>query len=107
MRIERHDKRLPMSRKSMTSVLLDMSQGVPGVLPPRSLQDALKEALSQGSFGYYPANGEPALRKAPAQEMKHVADADVGIKDVALTAGCNMAFVAAVIVWRMRGTRSW
>ena len=58
------------------------------MLPPRSLQDALKEASSQASFGYCPANGEPALRKAPAQEMKHVcgADADVGMEDVALTA---------------------
>ena len=76
-----------------------MSQGVPGVLPPRSLQDALKEASSPASFSYCPADGEPALRKALAEEMKHVygADADVGMEDVALTAGCNMAFVAAVM----------
>lgn len=82
------------------SPLLDMSQGVPGVLPPRSLQDALKETSSSpSSFGYCPADGEPVMRKALAEEMKNVygVDADVSMEDVALTAGCNMAFVATVM----------
>ena len=39
------------------------------------------------------------MRKALAEEMKNVygTDADVRMEDVALTAGCNMAFVATVM----------
>jgi aspartate/methionine/tyrosine aminotransferase len=39
------------------------------------------------------------MRRALAEEMKIVygADADVEMGDVALTAGCNMAFVATVM----------
>lgn len=77
-----------------------MSQGVPGLPPPRSLQDALGLAASSpSSFGYCPADGEPSLRKALAEEMKTVygADTDVTREDIALTTGCNMAFVAAIM----------
>ena len=77
--------------------LLDMSQGVPGVPPPPLLLDALaKAAAAPTSCGYLPNAGEPALRKAVVEEMKvrYGADADVTPEDVAITAGCNMAFVA-------------
>jgi hypothetical protein len=43
----------------------------------------------------------PTLRKALAEEMKNVygmdMDVDVGMEDVALTAGCNLVFVATVM----------
>jgi aspartate/methionine/tyrosine aminotransferase len=77
-----------------------MSQGVPGVSPPKFLQRALGEAsISPSSFGYGPVDGDPALRKALAVEIKNIygLEADVGYQDVALTSGCNMAFVAAVM----------
>ncbi|KAF8991251.1 pyridoxal phosphate-dependent transferase, partial [Cyathus striatus] len=86
-----------------TRPLLDMSQGVPGVPPPISLQSALgKAASSPQSFGYVRWDGEPALRAALVEEMKGVygrngQGVDVNADDVALTAGCNLAFVASVM----------
>ncbi|KAM5541286.1 hypothetical protein V8D89_005215 [Ganoderma adspersum] len=77
--------------------LLDMSQGVPGVPPPQVFLDALgKAASSPGSCGYLPNTGEPALREAMVQEMKvrYGSDADITQDDIAITAGCNLAFVA-------------
>src|SRR5262249_30533099 len=85
---------------SPTRPLLDMSQGVPGIPPPESLQNALgRTASSISSFGYCPAEGELSLRQALAQELKSVYGhtGDVTPADVALTAGCNMAFVAAIM----------
>jgi aspartate/methionine/tyrosine aminotransferase len=83
-----------------TRPLLDMSQGVPGIPAPQSLQRALGKASSDPSvFGYCLADGEPSLRSALVEEMKFVYGelSDVTVEDVALTAGCNMAFVAAVM----------
>ena len=80
--------------------MLDMSQGVPGVPPPPLLLDALaKAAAAPTSCGYLPNAGEPALRKAVVEEMKvrYGVDADVTPADVAITAGCNMAFVAVAM----------
>ncbi|KAI1783324.1 PLP-dependent transferase [Ganoderma leucocontextum] len=77
--------------------LLDMSQGVPGVPPPQAFLDALgKAASSPSSCGYLPNTGERALREAMAQEMKvhYGDDADITQDDIAITAGCNLAFVA-------------
>lgn len=77
-----------------------MSQGVPGIPPHLSLQKALGEAAaSPSSFGYCPAEGEWSLRKALADEMRTLygEGTDVAPEDVALTAGCNMAFVATVM----------
>ena len=74
-----------------------MSQGVPGVPPPPVFLEALgKAASSPGSCGYLPNVGEPALRAAIAQEMKvrYGRDADITQDDIAITAGCNLAFVA-------------
>ena len=75
-----------------------MSQGVPGVPPPQVFLDALgKAASSPGSCGYLPNTGEPALREAMVQEMKvrYGDNADITRDDIAITAGCNLAFVAA------------
>ncbi|KAF9055643.1 pyridoxal phosphate-dependent transferase [Panaeolus papilionaceus] len=84
--------------------LLDMSQGVPGVPPPPIVQSALGAAASSpASFGYSRWDGEPALRKALANEIRYVygaeADRDVDVTedDVAFTAGCNLAFVASAM----------
>lgn len=80
--------------------LLDMSQGVPGIPPPEAVQSALGDAAaSPTSFGYCRWDGEPSLRSALVGEMKRVygRDSDVHIDDVALTSGCNLAFVAAAM----------
>ena len=81
--------------------LLDMSQGVPGTPPPKSVQDALAyTSSSPESFGYCRWDGELGMRKALVEEMKcvyGVGDTNLNVDDVALTAGCNLAFVAAVM----------
>lgn len=77
-----------------------MSQGIPGIPPHESLQKALGiAAASPSSFGYCPVEGELTLRNALAQEMKVVygEDSKITAQDIALTAGCNMAFVATVM----------
>lgn len=77
-----------------------MSQGVPGIPPAKSVQAALAEASSSpSSFGYCPNDGEPTLRKALADEMNAIYESggDISSADIALTAGCNMAFIAAVM----------
>ncbi|KAG8212873.1 pyridoxal phosphate-dependent transferase [Butyriboletus roseoflavus] len=80
--------------------LLDMSQGAPGSPPSNVLLEALaKTSSSLQSTGYGHALGEPKLRASFAQEMKTVYGqcADITADDVAITAGCNMAFIAAVM----------
>ncbi|KAJ7035949.1 pyridoxal phosphate-dependent transferase [Mycena alexandri] len=80
--------------------LLDMSQGIPGVPPQRSLQEALSVAASSlGSFGYCPSEGELVLREAMADEMRTVygTDTDIDPGDMSLTSGCNLAFVATIM----------
>ncbi|OCH88680.1 PLP-dependent transferase [Obba rivulosa] len=82
-----------------TRPLLDMSQGVPGIPPPRPLLERLGVvASSPATCGYVPNAGEPLLREAMVKEMKHAygEDTDVTPDDIAITAGCNLAFVAAV-----------
>ncbi|TFY64188.1 hypothetical protein EVJ58_g2791 [Rhodofomes roseus] len=77
--------------------LLNMSQGVPGIPPPQEVLDALGAASSDPTkCGYVPNEGEPALRKASVEEMKYRygEDIDVTPGDIAITAGCNLAFVS-------------
>ncbi len=76
-----------------------MSQGVPGIPPPKTLLAALAEASADPlSCGYVPNAGEPALRRAMVEEMKesYGHEADLTEEDVSITAGCNLAFVAAI-----------
>lgn len=80
--------------------VLDMSQGVPGIPPPSILLDALGQAAaSPQTCGYCPVTGETSLRSALALEMRSIygADSDIHTEDIALTAGCNMAFVTAIM----------
>ncbi|KAH7906582.1 pyridoxal phosphate-dependent transferase [Hygrophoropsis aurantiaca] len=83
--------------------LLDMSQGVPGTPPPNILLDALARSANNPST--------TGLRNAIVEEMRHVyatrnggielkdvdVEVDVSSGDVAITAGCNLAFVASVM----------
>ncbi|KAG2133796.1 pyridoxal phosphate-dependent transferase [Suillus bovinus] len=87
-------------KPTKTRPLLDMSQGVPGTPPSDVLLDALSySSSSRGSSGYCHVLGEPTLRSAFAKEMKTVygPDMDVTQDDIAITAGCNMAFVATMM----------
>jgi aspartate/methionine/tyrosine aminotransferase len=82
--------------------LLNVSQGVPAAPPPPELLTALGESASDGaSAGYTVPSGLPALADALAVEMRRVygrpdKEADVNADDLAITAGCNLAYAAAV-----------
>ncbi|KAG1719229.1 pyridoxal phosphate-dependent transferase [Suillus occidentalis] len=87
-------------KPTTTRPLLDMSQGVPGTPPSKVLLEALSHSSSSpGSSGYCHVLGESTLRSAFAKEMKTVygEEMDVTQDDIAITAGCNMAFVATVM----------
>ncbi|KAL1748862.1 pyridoxal phosphate-dependent transferase [Schizophyllum fasciatum] len=80
--------------------LLNMSQGVPGIPPPPEVQRSLAEAAANpDSFDYTLPQGDPVMRAALAAEMKHIygSTCDVTADDIALTAGCNLAFVASIM----------
>ena len=77
-----------------------MSQGVPGIPPPKEVLDALGVASSDPTnCGYIPNEGDPALRQASVEEMKYRygQDIDVTLDDIAITAGCNLAFVSVAM----------
>ncbi|KAF5332855.1 hypothetical protein D9611_005392 [Ephemerocybe angulata] len=86
--------------ETSSTPLIDMSQGVPGIPPPEELRQAIGEAsASPQNFSYGRSDGEPALRLALVDEMKALygLQADIKMEDVALTAGCNMAFMAVIM----------
>ena len=73
---------------------------MPGIPPPKCVQDALTYTSSSAeSFGYSSCDGDLDMRKALVEEMKYVygVDANLSVDDVALTAGCNLAFVVAIM----------
>ncbi|ESK85684.1 aminotransferase class i and ii [Moniliophthora roreri MCA 2997] len=83
-----------------------MSQGVPGSPPPEKLRNELQTASTlPNSFGNRPVQGEITLRTEFASEMKEACgqDADLTHEDLALTVGCNMAFVASIMSLAVAG----
>ena len=77
--------------------LIDLCQAVPGYPPPPALLDRLgREAATPGNARYGAILGEPALREATAAHLAALYDAPVHAGNVAITAGCNQAFFAAI-----------
>ncbi len=79
---------------------------MPGISPPKALLDAIAIASSDPSnCGYVANEGDPGLRQALVQEMKDIYgdDTDVTLNDVFITAGCNLAFTAAIVTVAERG----
>jgi len=76
---------------------LDLTQAVPGYPPPPELLARLAEAAgSAACAGYGPIAGDAALREALAAEMSAFYGAPIGAAEVAITAGCNLAFAMAL-----------
>jgi len=77
---------------------IDLSQAAPGSPPPAELLARLAAAAGRPDTARYGAIlGDAALREAYASEVASIYGADVGAADVAITAGCNLAFLAAVL----------
>jgi aspartate/methionine/tyrosine aminotransferase len=78
---------------------LDLTQAVPGYPPPTELLARLAEAAgSPDCTGYGPIAGDDALRDALAADLSAAYRAPVAPAEVAITAGCNLAFAMAMSV---------
>ena len=77
---------------------IDLSQAAPGSPPPAELLARLAAAAGRPDTARYGAIlGDAPLREAYASEVASIYGADVTPADVAITAGCNLAFLAAVL----------
>lgn len=85
---------------------IDLTQAVPGYPPHPDLLAKLAEAAgSRAAAGYGPIDGDPALREALAADMAAAYAAPIGAADIAITAGCNLAFSMAMAVLAAPGDR--
>jgi aspartate/methionine/tyrosine aminotransferase len=83
---------------------LDLTQAVPGYPPPDALLAKLAEAAgSAACAGYGPIAGDDALREALAADMSAFYGAAIPPAQVAITAGCNLAFAMAMQVLAAEG----
>ena len=83
---------------------LDMTQAVPGYPPPPELLARLAEAAgSPASAGYGPIAGDMPLREALAADISAFYGAPVAASQVAISAGCNLAFAMAMQVLAAEG----
>lgn len=88
--------------------LLDVSQGVPDSGPHPLLRTALSQVTNlEDAHRYGNILGEKRLRELLAEEMHAVygqgSDVDITSEDIGLTAGCNLAFYAAVMALASAG----
>jgi aspartate/methionine/tyrosine aminotransferase len=79
--------------------MLDLTQAVPGYPPHPEMLARLAEAAGQrASAGYGPIDGDLPLREALAADVGGFYGAEVSPGQVAITAGCNLAFTMAMTV---------
>lgn len=72
---------------------IDLTQAVPGYPPHPALLARLGAAAADvGMAGYGPILGDRALRGALAADIARRYGADIAPEEVAVTAGCNLAF---------------
>lgn len=84
--------------------LINLSQAVPGNAPHESLMAAMAAAAGSAAGAQYgPINGDAALREAYAAELSRLYGGRIGAADTAMTAGCNLAFFAAMMLLAHRG----
>ena len=83
---------------------LDLTQAVPGYPPPAELLAKLGEAAGSASCaGYGAIDGDPGLRDVLAADIAGFYGAEVGGADIAITAGCNLAFAMVMSVLAGQG----
>lgn len=84
--------------------LIDLSQAVPGAPPPPELLQRLAEAAASPDLSRYGAiTGDRALREAYAAEASAIYGATIGAGEVAITSGCNQAFVVTMMALARAG----
>jgi aspartate/methionine/tyrosine aminotransferase len=78
--------------------LVDLSQAVPGSPPPAALLERLAQAAaSPDATRYGPITGDMVLREAYAAEIARIYGAPFKPGEVAITSGCNQAFVMTMM----------
>ena len=84
--------------------LLDLSQAAPGYPPhPDLLERLAAAAAAPGVARYGPILGDSELRAAYARHVSSLYGAALRPDDVAITAGCNLAFFAAALLLARHG----
>lgn len=85
--------------------LIDLSQAVPGTPPHPDLKARMSDhAGNDDAARYGPILGDADLRMALAGEVSRRYGGEVASTDVAITAGCNQAFVATMIALAPAGS---
>lgn len=78
--------------------MIDLSQAVPGEPPPAAMLERLAAAAAEAECTRYgPILGDADLREAYAAETGTLYGARLPVESVAITAGCNEAFVVAMM----------
>ena len=84
--------------------LIDFSQAVPGYPPhPELLEKLGVAARSREACAYGDIAGDLPLREAYAAHLSALYSAKIGAGNVAITAGCNQAFFAAILALAKAG----
>ncbi len=84
--------------------LIDLSQAVPGDPPhPDFLARLAASAGSVPGAKYGPIAGDEDLRAAHAADLSRIYGGSIGRSEVAVTAGCNLAFFAAMMLLARHG----
>ncbi|CAN7203501.1 aminotransferase [Bosea sp. LjRoot9] len=84
--------------------LIDLSQAVPGSPPPQELLQRLGEAASATDSARYGAiTGDLALREAYVKEMGSIYGARFSPSEIAITSGCNQAYVITMMALARAG----
>ncbi len=83
---------------------INLSQAVPGDPPPTTFLDKIASAAtSPEATRYGGIFGDQCLREAYAADVSRVYEASVAAEEVAITAGCNQAFFAAILALAAAG----
>jgi len=86
--------------------MIDLSQAVPSTPPPASLLEALGRAAREAdTCRYGPILGDAVLRAGHAAETGRLYGAPIREAQVAITAGCNQAFVTVMMALAGTGDR--
>lgn len=83
---------------------VDLSQAAPGESPPQELLERAAAAAGSAEAARYGSIfGDAALREALAGDMRGLYGGDVSPSDIAVTTGCNQAFVIAMMALARAG----